>query len=238
MEDEILRRSLELTADCLSIDDLGLYADGLLNPPARAAARTHLDACLHCQSELALLRAFAADRTEAGEADLVRESVARLRRREAEVFGDRTARAPRRWNRFAGVSPFLGVAAVLLIAVAGFYLSEPRAPVLPTTIDAGREITRGTDIVVGAPVGEQVAAPARFEWSAVDRAARYRVRLLEVDHHELWSAETTAAGLDIPSDVRTVIVPRKTLLWTVTAYDATGRVVAESAPQPFRVAAR
>jgi hypothetical protein len=105
-------------------------------------------------------------------------------------------------------------------------------------VTTGDEVTRSLTVAVRGPVGDQVEAPRRFEWLAVDRAVRYRVRLMEVDRHEVWSTSTSAAGVDLPSPVRTSIAPAKTLLWDVTAYDASGATIAESGAQSFRLTPR
>jgi hypothetical protein len=58
---------------------------------------------------------------------------------------------------------------------------------------------------------------------------------MEVDHAELWSAETRDATIALPAALRGRIVPGKPLLWEVVAKDAAGRAVAWSGKQRFRV---
>jgi Putative zinc-finger len=213
MEDEILRKSLAPSAECLSIEQLGRYADGALGPPDRAAADSHIRQCLNCQAELALLQTLTSTS---------------IRIREAKV------------DRFR-VLRMAAMAAVLLVAIAAgsFYLLVSRtAPELPRRVTSGDEVTRSLAITARGPVGDQVEAPRRFEWLGVDRAARYRVRLMEVDRHEIWSTSSTALEADLPSSVRSSITPGRTLLWDVTAYDAAGAAIAESGLQSFRVAPR
>jgi len=132
------------------------------------------------------------------------------------------------------------VAAVLLVGIAtgSFFLLTRKAPSLPGSVTTGDEVTRSLALVVRQPVGDQAESPRRFEWVAVDRAVRYRVRLLEVDRHEVWSTSTSAPAVDLPPAVRTSIAPGRMLLWDVTAYDAAGAVIAESGTQSFRVAPR
>jgi hypothetical protein len=100
------------------------------------------------------------------------------------------------------------------------------------------EVTRSLVIAVRSPVGDLAEPPRRFEWLAVDRAVRYRVRVMEVDHREVWSSVTPAAEVDLPPAVRSSIGPGRTLLWEVTAYDASGAAIAESGAQSFRIASR
>jgi hypothetical protein len=69
----------------------------------------------------------------------------------------------------------------------------------------------------------------------VDRAVSYRVRLIEVDQTELWTASATSPSIEIPAEVRARITPLKKLLWEVTAIDTDGRSVATSGTQSFRL---
>ena len=100
------------------------------------------------------------------------------------------------------------------------------------------DVTRSRSIAVRGPVGDLRESPRRFEWVEVDRASRYRVRLMEVDRREVWSAATAAAGIDLPPQVRALSVPSKTLIWDVTAYDSSGLAIAESGSQAFRLTPR
>jgi hypothetical protein len=213
MEDEILRKVLAPGADCLSIEQLGRYADGALGRADRAAADRHIRQCLNCQAELGLLKTLTANGVRTPEPAVVRFTAFRL----------------------------VSMAAVLLVAIAAgsFYLLVNRtAPELPGRVTSGDEVTRSLAVTVRGPVGDQLEAPRRFEWLGVDRAVRYRVRLMEVDRHEIWSTSSTAPEVDLPPAVRTSITPGRTLRWDVTAYDAAGAAIAESGLQSFRLAPR
>jgi hypothetical protein len=135
--------------------------------------------------------------------------------------------------------PLAAVAAVVLVGVAAssffFFRSAPELPANVTTAD---EVVRSLAIAVRQPVGDQAEAPSRFEWVAVDRAIRYRVRLMEVDRREVWSASTTEPRVDLPAQTQSLIRPASTMVWDVTAYNAAGAAIAESGPQSFRVISR
>ena len=241
MEDEILRGALAPNAACLSVEQLGRYADGALSAEERASAAMHIRQCLSCQAELALLQAVISSGVRPEEAEIVRDGAARVEQRSREFLDAGRVRPSLRPRWFGlGTFPRAAVAAVLLVGIAtgSFFLLTRKAPQLPGSVTTGDEVTRSLALVVRGPMGEQVESPRRFEWVPVDRAVRYRVRLLEVDRHEVWSTSTPAPGVDLPPAVRASIAPGRTLLWDVTAYDALDKVIAESGTQSFRVAPR
>jgi len=122
----------------------------------------------------------------------------------------------------------MAAAAVLLVVSGVLYLRHP-APGLPTTIDAGRELPRSSSVALSAPIGDVVEAPRRLQWEPVaGRRVRYHVRLMEIDRHELWTSDATATSVEVPAAVRAAIVPAKTLLWQVSALDASGVRLADS----------
>lgn len=207
MERETLKAALAPGDECLDLERLGRYADGVLPAAEEAAADAHVRACLNCQAELALMRA---------------------------VTG--AAGSPsRHWLR-PGLAPLAAAAAVALV-VAGSFLLRPKAPQLPAAT-TGPEVTRSLAVAVRAPLGDQAEAPRRLEWTAAEGAARYRVRLLEVDRREVWSTSTGAPVAELPEDVRATLAPGRTLLWEVTAYGSSGAVIGESGLQSFRLVLR
>jgi len=238
MEPEILRRALQPGADCPAIDVLGRYADGALTPGERAAAALHIDQCATCQSELALMQTFAAGSIAEHERGAVRDIVAELRRRESQILTS-TAVPEIRRSRFGLFGSFrhaLTLATVLVAIVGGYVIFDSMPPRLPSDAASDRGGTRSLAVELRAPIGDQAAAPQRLEWRPVSGAVRYRVRLMEVDRRELWSNETAATAVDLPEPIRILIVPAKTLLWQVTAYDASNAPVGESSLERFRVA--
>jgi hypothetical protein len=168
----------------------------------------------------------------------VRAGVDALRQREPEIFGDKGRRrwSLRGWMGASALRPALTAAVVLLGVLSGYYLTRPAAPGFPTNIGTGSDTTRSMAVALRAPVGDVTVVPERLQWEPVDGASRYRVRLAEVDRHEIWSAETSDTSIAIPDSVRAQVVPGKTLVWQVTAYNAAGAPIADSDPQRFRLA--
>ena len=238
MEEQNLTNALRPGPDCPPIERLGQYADGALTPEQRRREQAHIAACANCQAELALLHEFAAPAVRDDEAEAVRWGVEQLRRREPEIFDGGRPAGPsgRRSLSFGRVRPALAVAIVLLAFVGGYYVTN-QAPRLPTDIGSSPEATRSLTIEARSPIGDQAAVPTRLEWQAIAGAARYRVRLSEVDRREIWSGDTIDSAIDLPSDVRARIVPGKTLVWRVTAYGASNAPIAESNDERFRLRA-
>jgi hypothetical protein len=86
-----------------------------------------------------------------------------------------------------------------------------------------------------SPIGDLAAIPERLAWRAVDGAARYDVRVLEVDGTEIWMTVTTETTLPAPEAVTRAALPARTLTWRVTALDASGRALGEAGVATFRV---
>jgi hypothetical protein len=235
MDRQVLKTALAPAEGCLSTEGIGRFADGALPADEQAAASAHVRACLSCQGELALLQAVTSPAPRPGEAEIVRDGVGYLDKRAGEIMGAETA-AQR--PRLRPSVPRLAAAAAVVLAVAGgLYLRRDRAPALPGRVSE-EDVTRSPAVVVRGPIGDQGEAPRRFEWVAVTGAARYRARLMEVDRREVWSASTPVPGLDLPLPVRDSLTAPRTLLWEVTAYDASGRPIAESGMQSFRLVLR
>jgi hypothetical protein len=237
MERKVLTGALRPGSDCLSIEQLGRYADGALSFADRETAAAHVDGCANCQAELALLHSFTTALIRDDEQAVVRSGVETLRRREPEIIG----RQRRGEAKRASASPFIArraivsLAAVLLAVVGGYDLFTSRAPSLPADIRTGSDVTRALAVAVVGPEGDLTTMPERFEWRSVDGAVRYRVQLMEVDRRELWSTDTANTAIDVPADVRPQIVPGKTLLWQVTAIGAANAPIARSDILRFRV---
>jgi hypothetical protein len=115
-------------------------------------------------------------------------------------------------------------------------LRKGAAPALHDSNGAGPEVVRSSALTVTAPIGEIAEAPRELRWQPVSTAVRYQTRLSEVDRTPIWMQETTASVLELPDEIRTRIVPGKTILFEVVALDSTGARIAASGPVRFRVA--
>ena len=244
MENRSLRNALRPGPDCLSIERLAHYADGLLPVVELQADEVHVAICSNCQAELTLLHEFAASTLRDDEAAVVQAGVEQLRRRETKIFGPvhRDLESRQKWFSpgrlpawFGGLRPALTLAVVLLAVAGSYYLRNPAAPRLPADIGSSSDVARSMGLLVLQPVGDQTAVPGQFRWQPVGGASRYRVRLMEVDRQEIWATDTADVAVDLPAGVQARIRPAKTLVWQVTAYGASNALIAESDPQRFRL---
>ena len=127
------------------------------------------------------------------------------------------------------------LAVVLLAAAGGHEFSTSSPPDLAASGSGRGGASRSLAVELVAPRGDQAAVPRRLEWRPLHGAVRYRARLAEVDRHEVWSIETSATAVDLPEPVRALVLPAKTLVWDVTAFDPADAPIGESPPERFRL---
>jgi len=242
IERSLLRKVLSPSNACATPLELGGLADGSLAQPAAAHLRDHVSGCARCQTELTLLKHFEKAAPGPDEEGAVRWISARLERRFSEASprpspwrARHEAALPRR-SVFTTLN--LGgfaVAAATLAAAVTIGLREGRAPELTQPSPAAPTVLRSAGITTLSPAGDLEAAPNELRWEPQADAASYSVQVMEVDHAELWSAETRDASIVLPPALRGRIVPGKPFLWEVVGKDAAGRAVAWSGRQRFRI---
>lgn len=236
-EQRILRAALGARHDCPRLKELELLLGDEAQIPPNVAQ--HAETCPHCRTELALLREFQSGTVRESEAEPVRLITERLRARSSAIIPvpERTEAREPWWRVFWTVrwlSPATLAAAAVLIFLAVGIQWRQTAPALHAPASPDQDVMRSNALVALSPNGDVSQVPTELRWQPAPAAVKYQVRLTEVDHSELWSANTAADHIDLPTQVRAQIVPRKTLLWEVSGLDASGRVVAESSSIRFR----
>src|SRR5215469_964657 len=237
-DERILREVLRASKDCLPIEQLDHLLDedaDITSPIAR-----HVASCTRCRTELKLLREFQAGTVREAEKEAVRLITARLQTRSTAIF--RASHAPieareSSWTAFwrsTWLRPAaLALSGVVLVAVLSLQLRNRPPALRPPTPD--QEVLRSNAIAVITPIGDITQPPNAVRWQAVPTAAKYEVQLLEVDGAELWKAETLQDRIEFPPPVRARIVPAKTLMCRVSAFDSSGHRIAESEAVRFRL---
>lgn len=236
---DVLREALGPTRDCPPAEELARLACEMSAP---ADLAKHVETCAYCQTEVRLARSFQSAEPSPSEAEAVRQVTARLRKRSGEIFaGPRVAPAQSgSWWRGLFAKPWLSpalvaMAALLVVVGVGVQSRRGSPPSIAVPTDSAREVLRSNALSLVAPAGDVQQTPKEIQWQPVAGAAKYEVRLLEVDHTEMWNAETSAIRIDLPAQMQSRIVPAKTILCQVSAFDAAGRKVAESEFVRFRL---
>jgi hypothetical protein len=232
-ENELLTGSLKRTRECPAIEAL----EQILERGKSWDTNPHLKECAYCKTEIALLQSFRDAEVPANDAKAVSQITAKLRERSGAVLVPSTSESwigqvfGKGWLRPAA----LALAGALLVVAIGLQIRQSSTQGLNAGAGNGSGVFRSGTLTITAPSGDLQDLPEQFRWDAVTAATRYELHLMEVDHHELWNATSTQPVMNIPAEVRAQIVPLKTLLVQIDAFDATGRKVAQSEVVRFRL---
>ena len=218
---EPLARTLQADPDCLPLERLG----GTLS----AAESGHLEECPRCQTELALLEAADSPDSPDERADVV--WVAEQLR--SGQRANRRTPSPAR-SSWWSMPRLLPIAATLAFALlVGYAVWDPEPKLGP--VGRGQQIYRAGGLEGLTPSGDLAEAPGTLRWSPYPGAVRYDVSISEVDGTSLWRTSSESPRVDLPSSLKARFLPGKTILWQVTAKDASGATLADSGAQQFRV---
>ncbi|MFL5261965.1 MAG: hypothetical protein ACJ79L_06120 [Anaeromyxobacteraceae bacterium] len=245
-----LRAALARSAGCATLEELERLGNADHTGGGDVRLAEHVAGCLRCRTELALLKQFdaAAPRPEEEaaaswiasrlEGDLARWTGAAPAASKRIV----TERTGRWWQRPIALRPVIagGLATAFLLLLLVLYPGgrEVRPPTLSPDVGAGPVVFRSNAVTMLRPVGDLDEPATELSWEAVPGAASYSVHVMEVDRTEVWRTEARQPGLSLPPTVRARIVPGKPLLWQVVAKDVSGKTVAMSQVQRFRVRLR
>jgi len=239
----VIKAAVKATPACLPIDKLCSLLHEPRDSDPQLLAAAHVAACVHCSIELRLLGEFEFAHPRAGEAAAVDWIATRLLQRVSArasfppaIETDRDAGRRAWWSvmftpRFIS-SAVLATATGLLLISAILYRRRPMEPKLASS-PVVAEVQRSTSVVALGPSGELARRPATIRWREFAGASSYRIRLMEVDRTELWSADAAGSEIVIPESVRSRIIPGKTLLWEVTARSTSGSEISSSGLQRF-----
>jgi hypothetical protein len=223
--------------DCPPLKDL----EHLLQEGAPIALKRHVEGCPHCRTELHMLRSFISNEIAEDERAAVNAITARLKARSTTgATNEAVATEPRQswWKRAFEVRWLSPAAATLAVAlvVAGVAIELRRGKQPAIDIVTGTtEVLRSSAITILSPIGDLRQRPTEIRWEAAPNAVRYRVRIMEVDHAEVWSTDATSPRVGLPPTVEALIVPSKTLIVQVAAFGASGQKIAESETTRFRL---
>ncbi len=244
-----LKAALAPSRACATVEQLSRLCDADHAGSADARLAEHVACCLRCRTELALLKQFESAALRPGDEAAARRIVARLERDVAQMIGSAPAPSaggvPERrgvfWEPLQSLRKVIAsvlVATAMLLVALNLRGGDAGAPPLSPDIGGGQPILRSDALAVIGPVGDLETVPTELRWETAPGAASYSVQVMEVDHTEVWNAESRQASVALPAAVRARIVPGKPLLWHVVAKDGSAKTVATSEVQRFRLRMR
>jgi hypothetical protein len=132
---------------------------------------------------------------------------------------------PRQWAT-AAIS-----AALLLVAVFGilpqFRQSTPQFYLSDT------EVVRGSSLSLISPVIDVRGVPSFFEWRQLGQAVEYKIYVY--NEKLLWTASTRETKIDVPEDIKQLMVAGHKYAWQVRAFSAKGTLIAVSSRVQFQI---
>jgi hypothetical protein len=216
------KTALAAGPDCVPIERV---ADADLT----AHEQVHLETCPRCQTERALAMEFEAAEAAPDEGAAVSWIARETKRR---VF-PAVERAPARTGKWFRLPMWATSMAAALAVALGVFLVVRTPGLAPGDVQPAT-VYRATGVEIVSPVGEVGDVPTEFRWQAVPGAARYEVKVLEVDGTEIWRSTTQTTSAPLTDVVRAAAKPARTLTWTVTPLDAQGNNVGRPGTASFR----
>lgn len=192
----------------------------------------HVRECPLCKTELEMIESFAQGMPRGEEREAVAWIVDKLQ-------GPAIQAAPARRARWGWLEnwqkPALALAGLLVVSGIALQWRPWQRPGVGRLDSVESGVVRSLTIGGLQPAGDLGAAPAEFRWDAVKDAARYEFAVVEVDGAAVWRGSSPENRLRTPPPLRALFLPRKTLLWSVTAFDAQGGKLAAAEPTRLRL---
>jgi len=132
---------------------------------------------------------------------------------------------PRQWAT-VGIS-----AAILLVAVFAI-LPQFRGPA-PQFYLSETEVVRGESLSLISPIIDVKTAPSFFEWRQLGQNVEYKIFIYNAKL--LWTATTKETRIDVPEDVKLMMVPGDKYSWQVRAFSPKGALIAVSSRVQFEI---
>jgi len=134
---------------------------------------------------------------------------------------------PRQWAT-AAIS-----AALILVAVFGVLPQFKRST--PLFYLSENEAVRGESLSLISPIIDVRTAPSSFEWRQLGQDVEYKIYVY--NDKLLWTASTRQTKIDVPEDVKLLMVAGEKYSWQVKAFSAKGTLIAISSKVQFQIRA-
>ncbi len=231
----------EPTPECPSIEELAGLSASIGNSGQSEQALRHVAACPRCQAELVLLASFEQAEANSGEEEedlrwmldrLPQRSNLETARGSTPVLGSWRSW----WNRLGLFRPVPVLAAIAALVILGIGIREFMAPAPQLRLPTGESVTmRGYQIRLLTPLIDIAAVPDELTWEPVVGAARYEVVVRYVDGTEAVRFNSGGNHAKWPESMRALATPGRSLFIEVAALDGSGRTLAKSERQPFKL---
>lgn len=134
---------------------------------------------------------------------------------------------PRQWAAAAISAAFLlvavfGILPQLRKSTPQFYLSE-------------NEVVRGESLSLISPIIDVKTVPSFFEWRQLAQDVEYKIYIY--NDKLLWTASTKETRIDVPEDIKQLMVVGQKYSWQVRAFSSKGTLIAVSSKVQFQVTA-
>lgn len=189
-----------MSDDCLSDDAIAEFAD---NRSSRVSpeALGHISECGYCRSRLAATARLLDDHAIASELGAL-QSDSRGRQTALQMWSRR---------RLIAAGSLVAAAAAAIVLVA---------PVRNFSKGLGNDIAAHREVAITTTAAPRILSPLNaatlsdsLRWTSIPEADLYRVRVWDQEGTVVWSTETHATALPLPS----VVQPGKSYLWEVGA---------------------
>lgn len=205
----------------------------LLEPSAETAElAVHVENCLACQTELALLRRFSEAKPTADEQADVEFLARQLQQRMAIAPA---VAPPRRWFSFNAwtISAFASACALIVFILAG---PPPFGDKGGDAADPNAPVYRGmAKVKVLQPPNGMTEPFEEIRWEEFRGAANYRAEIREVDGVIAWREESHGTQIKVDQRLRSVLLPGKRVALVVLALNSKNERIAESDPVQIRL---
>jgi hypothetical protein len=133
--------------------------------------------------------------------------------------------SPRQWAT-VGIS-----AAIFLVAIFGILPQFKRST--PQFYLSENEVVRGESLSLISPVIDVRAVPSFFEWRQLGQDVDYKIYVY--NQKLLWTTSTKETKINVPEDVKQLMVAGHKYSWQVRAFSAKGNLIAVSSRVQFQI---
>ena len=231
------KEAVSATRSCLSVEELEPFVGSDAPQASSSKGAAHLAECPHCRTELAMLKKFEEAAPLPDEGAAVAWITAQLQRNQRSSAPSASKSPTSFWRNFFARPYFAAAASLVFVVTLGLVLyifERPKEPILNAGLP-NNQIVRSGAIKLLSPANDLQAPPAEFKWEAFPGATGYAIQVSEGDGNTVWSGKSATTSIVVTPELKSKMHPGKTLLWKATALDATGKAIATSNQQAFKV---